>query len=63
MFLKVEDICLLHKSLTPQFKSAKTLPGTRSLHQFIPQDPTNMNVKRVSEQQDFNLTFNLTGSI
>ena len=63
MFLKAEDICSVHKSLTPQLNNTKNLPGTRSLHQFIPQDATNINVKRVSEQEEFSLTFNLTGTI
>jgi hypothetical protein len=63
LFLKSEDIFSVRKSLTPRLNNAKTLPGTRSFHQFIPQDTTSINVKRVFEQEEFNLTFNFTGSI
>ena len=61
IFLKVEDICSLRKSLTPRFNNPKTLPGTRRFNLFHRIQQTLMS--RASEQEGFNLAFKLTDSI
>jgi hypothetical protein len=56
-FISGEQISQVRKSLTERFSHAKTIPGTRSFHQFVPLDDNTIRAKRVSEDEAFSLTF------
>ena len=44
-------------------KQARTLPGTRCFHYFQPLSLNVIGVKRVSDDEEFSLEFNLTGNV
>ena len=46
-----------HYSKTFRYKNIKTIPGTRSYHHFTPFNEMILGAKRISEQLDFNITY------
>jgi hypothetical protein len=45
------------ETMKERYKIAKTIPGTRSFHFFIPTDEYTISTKRVSEDESFSLVF------
>lgn len=56
-FIKSETIVEVRQRMLERYVSAKTLPGTRSYHQFIPLSHSKIGVKYVSEEEQFAFTF------
>ena len=47
----------VREMLSERFSRAKTIPGTRSFHQFIPPSSRGIARKRISENIDYSLKF------
>lgn len=61
--LKKETLSETRQHLENRFKQAKTVPGTRSYHQFVPLSTASIGTKRVSADEDFTLVFNFTEEV
>ena len=59
-FLSSSDISILREELKSRFQLARTVPGTRGYHQFVPISIAKIGAKRVSENKEFDLTFSFT---
>ena len=55
--LKKEKICETRQELEERFSTAKTVPGTRSFHHFIPVSENTIATKRISEDEKHSLVF------
>ena len=58
IYISKETVVELRKQMVERYQYAKTVPGTRSYHQFIPLSNTKLAVKTVSEENDYSFTFN-----
>ena len=56
-YVSKENMILHRENLTNRLNEAKTLPGTRSYHQYSPLSITTIATKRVSEETDYSLKF------
>ena len=56
-FLPKESIQQTRKQLQTRLKRAKKIPGTRGFHQYVPLSHHEVDARRVSEKQAFNLIF------
>ena len=56
-FIKSETVIEVRQHMQERYASAKTLPGTRSYHQFIPLLHSKIGAKYVSEEEQFAFTF------
>ena len=48
----------IYSKLTSRFFLARTIPGTRSYHQFVPTSTSSIKMKRVSDDNEFESEFN-----
>ena len=55
--LTSKELDITHAKLKDRYALAKTIPGTRSMHQFILLSEQSINAKRVSEDDKFYLKF------
>ena len=56
-YIPIEEIQSTRENIREPLSQAKTVPGTRSFHQFIPISSSIIGAKRVSEEVDFALRF------
>ena len=56
-YIPIEEIQSTRENIRERLSQAKTVPGTRSFHQFIPISSSIIGAKRVSEEVDFALQF------
>ena len=56
-YIPIEEIQSTRENIREHLSQAKTVPGTRSFHQFIPISSSIIGTKRVSEEVDFALRF------
>ena len=54
---------IVRPHLEQSMSQARTLPGTRSFHYFQPISSNIIGAKRVSDDEEFSLEFNLTGTV
>ena len=55
--LTSKELDITRAKLKDRYALAKTIPGTRSMHQFIPLSEQSINAKRVAEDDKFYLKF------
>lgn len=55
--IKSEDLNMLRENMKERLSFAKTIPGTRSYHQFTPISPSVIVAKKVSEDLDYAIHF------
>ncbi len=58
-FISKQEMDTVRKFLQQRFIEARTLPGTRSFHHFEPLSATVIAVKRVSEDVDYDMRYDL----
>ena len=63
VYVTAEEMMLTQKKLAYRFSIATTMTGTRSLHQYTPSSTLIIKMKRVSEDDDFALTFDLVNKL
>ena len=51
------------KDLVSRYNKARTVPGTRSFHQFVPISSNSIGAKHVSEESEYSLVFNFESAI
>ena len=56
-FIKSETVIEVRQQMQERYASAKTLPGTRTYHQFIALSHSKIGAKYVSEEEQFAFTF------
>ena len=61
-YLEKSRVDQTRKNLEERMGLAKTIPGTRGFHQFIPLTQNRIGAKRVSEDKQFALIFSFTTS-
>ena len=61
VYITNEEMDTSRKSLSDRFSRAKTIPGTRSFHQYCPSTTTTICMKRVSDDESFALEFEFCG--
>ena len=57
VYVTAVEMELVRNKLTDRLLIATTIPGTRSFHQFMPSSHSVIKMKRVSDDDDFALTF------
>ena len=57
MFLPSQNIEAVRYKMTERYASAKTIPGTRSYHEFVPLNTGEIGLKRISDQEHFDSVF------
>ena len=57
IYISKETMVGVREMLSDCFSRAKTIPGTRSFHQFIPLSRGEIATKKVSEDIDYSLKF------
>ena len=57
VYITAEEMKLTRKKLAHLFSTATTITGTRSFHQYTPSSTSIIKMKRLSEDDDFALTF------
>ena len=56
-FIAKEDMTKTREALCNRYVSAKTVPGTRGFHQFVPLSSSSIGAKRISADSNFSLKF------
>ena len=57
LFIPSSDINDIRDRMKDRYSNAKTVPGTRSYHEFVLLSINKLGLKRVSEQNDYTATF------
>ena len=57
MFLPSQIIEAVQYKMEERYASAKTIPGTRSYHEFVPLNNGEIGLKRISDQEHFDSVF------
>ena len=60
-YIPQEDLEHVRRNLAQRLNGAKTVPGTRGFHQFVPLDISTIAAKRVSEDSEYALQFSFSG--
>ena len=58
IFISQADMEITRMTLEPCYTNAKTVPGTRSFHHFVPLSASCIGTKRISMDQNYALQFN-----
>ena len=56
-YIPKEEMELARNRLADRFSTTTTIPGTRSFHQYVPTSKSTISMKRVSDDDDFSLTY------
>lgn len=59
--LRKEHLSVCRQNLEVRFSQAKTVPGTRSFHCFVPISECEIATKRISSDCTYNMVFNFSG--
>ena len=57
MFLPSQNIEAVQYKMEERYASAKTIPGTRSYHEFVPLNNGETGLKRISDQEHFDSVY------
>ena len=60
LFIPIERMRLVREQMAERYTVAKTIPGTRSFHCFVPINKFSIGAKRVSEEDGFEITFSFS---
>jgi hypothetical protein len=63
MFLQSLEIQAIRLKMQERYSTAKTIPGTRSYHEFVPLNNTEIGLRRISEQEHFDSIFSFINTI
>ena len=58
--IQAQEMVKVRDFLNERFKSKRTIPGTRSFHQYVPLGQLSIGCKRVSDDDDFMLQYDFT---
>ena len=61
IYTSFDEIDVVQSKLTSWFSLARTIPGTRSYHQFVHTSTFSIKMKRVSDDNEFESEFNFLG--
>lgn len=59
-FIDSKDVAAIRNEMKERYSHAKTVPGTRSYHQFIPLSTNTIAAKRVSDDKEYGIKFYFT---
>jgi hypothetical protein len=62
VYIPSAEIDKTRSELESRFSIAKTIPGTRSYHQYVPKSASTIKMKRVSDDDEFESEFDFLGN-
>ena len=62
VYANYDEMESIRSTLASRFSSAKTIPGIRGYNQFTPSSESAIRMKRVSDDDDFDLEFDFLGN-